>query len=138
MHLCRKASALQATLLPHPQTPMKNKQSNPLRSSALQITKGMHPAAGKLRTARRNNPHPPMKTKFLFLLTLLCAAITSVQIVHATGFPVTNTGDNNGVNPAPNAGTGTLRQAIVDANANAGADTINFAGVVTGTILLES
>jgi hypothetical protein len=30
---------------------------------------------------------------------------------------VTNTGDNNGVNPAVGAGTGTLRQAIVDANA---------------------
>jgi hypothetical protein len=32
-------------------------------------------------------------------------------------FMVTNTGDNSGVNPAPLAGTGTLRQAIVDANA---------------------
>src|SRR5215472_3477864 len=38
MHLRRKASALQATLLPHPQTPMKNKQNNFLRASALQIT----------------------------------------------------------------------------------------------------
>jgi hypothetical protein len=35
---------------------------------------------------------------------------------------VTNTGDNGGVNPAPGAGTGTLRQAIVDAGA-AGTDT---------------
>lgn len=32
-------------------------------------------------------------------------------------FTVTNTGDNNGVDPLPGAGTGTLRQAIVDANA---------------------
>jgi titin len=32
-------------------------------------------------------------------------------------FSVTNTGDNGGVNPAAGAGTGTLRQAIVDANA---------------------
>jgi titin len=32
-------------------------------------------------------------------------------------FLVTNTGDNGGVNPLPGAGTGTLRQAIVDANA---------------------
>src|SRR6188768_3093770 len=31
---------------------------------------------------------------------------------------VTNTGDNGGVNPAPLAGTGTLRQAIIDANAD--------------------
>jgi hypothetical protein len=34
-------------------------------------------------------------------------------------FLVTNTGDNGGVNPLPGAGTGTLRQAIVDANAAA-------------------
>src|SRR5262245_37491608 len=34
-------------------------------------------------------------------------------------FTVTNTGDNGGVNPVPFAGTGTLRQAIVDANASA-------------------
>jgi hypothetical protein len=40
---------------------------------------------------------------------------------------VTNTGDNGGVNPAPSAGTGTLRQAIIDANATPGADTIDFA-----------
>jgi titin len=41
-------------------------------------------------------------------------------------FVVLNTGDNGGVNPAPHAGTGTLRQAIVDANATAGANTIQF------------
>jgi hypothetical protein len=42
-------------------------------------------------------------------------------------FTVTTTDDNGGVNPAPFAGTGTLRQAILDANASAGADTIQFA-----------
>jgi hypothetical protein len=31
-------------------------------------------------------------------------------------FLVTNTGDNGGIDPSPGAGTGTLRQAIVDAN----------------------
>ena len=41
-------------------------------------------------------------------------------------FTVTNTGDNGGVDPAPNAGTGTLRQAIVDANATAGTNQIVF------------
>ena len=41
-------------------------------------------------------------------------------------FVVSNTGDNGGVDPAPLAGTGTLRQAIVDANANGGPDAINF------------
>jgi hypothetical protein len=34
-------------------------------------------------------------------------------------FWVTNTGVNSGVNPAPGAGTGTLRQAIIDADAAA-------------------
>ncbi len=47
-------------------------------------------------------------------------------------FTVTNTGDNGGVNPAANAGTGTLRQAIVDANANLGPDIIDF-NLGTGT-----
>src|SRR5687767_7391287 len=39
---------------------------------------------------------------------------------------VTSTGDNGGVNPAIGAGTGTFRQALVDANATAAADTIVF------------
>ena len=47
-------------------------------------------------------------------------------VLSAATFTVTNTGDNGGVNPAPGAGTGTLRQAIIDANATAGADTITF------------
>ena len=53
-------------------------------------------------------------------------------------FTVTNVGDNSGLNPAPNAGTGTLRQAMVDANANTGLDTIVFslpAGVQTIPLL---
>src|SRR5437899_1139044 len=41
-------------------------------------------------------------------------------------FIVQNTGDNGGVNPAPHAGTGTLRQAIVDANATPGTNEIDF------------
>lgn len=53
-------------------------------------------------------------------------------------FVVTNTGDNGGVNPAAGAGTGTLRQAIVDANATVAADMISFniagAGVQTITL----
>ncbi len=39
------------------------------------------------------------------------------RVVLSTFF-VTNTGDNMGVNPVPGAGTGTLRQAIIDANAS--------------------
>ena len=60
------------------------------------------------------------------------------RVLSAATFTVTNTGDNGGVNPAPGAGTGTLRQAIIDANAMAGADTIGFAAGVTGTITLAS
>jgi autotransporter-associated beta strand protein len=41
---------------------------------------------------------------------------------------VTNTGDNGGVNPAPGAGTGTLRQALVDVCAS-GTITFDTAGV---------
>jgi uncharacterized repeat protein (TIGR01451 family) len=41
-------------------------------------------------------------------------------------FTVTNNGDNGGVNPPAGAGTGTLRQAIIDANATAALDTIQF------------
>src|SRR5208283_584475 len=44
-------------------------------------------------------------------------------------FLVTNTNDS---------GVGSLRQAILDANANPGADTIDFAGGVTGPIALAS
>src|SRR4051794_40040624 len=45
-------------------------------------------------------------------------------------FLVTNTGDNGGIDPAPGAGKGTLRQAIIDANndmSNQATDTIDFA-----------
>jgi titin len=41
-------------------------------------------------------------------------------------FTVVNVNDNGGIDPAPGARTGTLRQAIVNANANPGSDTIKF------------
>ena len=41
-------------------------------------------------------------------------------------YAVTNTGDNAGINPLPNAGTGTLRQAIVDADASSSPADIVF------------
>jgi hypothetical protein len=75
------------------------------------------------------------------VIVLACVALclmTGTKRVSAATFTVTNTGDNGGVNPAPGAGTGTLRQAIIDANATAGADTINFQAGVTGTITLGS
>jgi hypothetical protein len=66
------------------------------------------------------------------ILSAVFAALTVFGMLlsnkaHAsTTFTVTNIGDNGGVNPAPGAGTGTLRQAIVDANSTAGTDTIDF------------
>src|SRR5262249_3606488 len=57
-----------------------------------------------------------------------CLELLEDRTVSST-FLVTNTGDNGGVNPAPGAGTGTLRQAIIDANAHAGADVIGLAAV---------
>ena len=55
-------------------------------------------------------------------------------------FQVTNTGDNGGANPAPGAGTGTLRQAIIDSDAaTPGPNTIDFSiGTGTQTISLAS
>lgn len=56
-------------------------------------------------------------------------------------FTVTNIGDNGGVNPTVGAGTGTLRQAIVDANAALTADNIVFDSSFssgTNTILISA
>lgn len=50
------------------------------------------------------------------LCSLIAALFVCFQTVQPATYTVTNTGDNGGVNPAPGAGTGTLRQAIVDAN----------------------
>ena len=70
------------------------------------------------------NPTSPFKTPILFLLTLLCAAVASVQSVHAAPITVTSTADS---------GANTLRQALADA---VDGDTIDFS--VTGTITLTS
>ncbi|HKA22599.1 MAG TPA: C25 family cysteine peptidase [Blastocatellia bacterium] len=80
---------------------------------------------------RDSTPH--VKAGLVVTLAAFAAAalslvgISSSGITHAsTTFTVTNTGDNGGVDPAPGAGTGTLRQAIVDANSTPGLDTIAF------------
>jgi len=71
----------------------------------------------------------------LIILIFLCSAK-----LFSTTYIVTALTDNGGVNPAVGAGTGTLRQAIIDANANAGADIINFniAGAGPHTISLTA
>ena len=69
-----------------------------------------------------------MKTA-LPLLVLGLAAICACTPVHAATFIVSNTSDN---------GAGSLRQALVDANAAAGADTITFALSVRGVISLST
>ena len=71
------------------------------------------------------NPTSPLKRPILLLLTLLCAAVASLQSVHAATITVTNTNDS---------GTGSLRQALAAAYDG---DTINFASP-TGTIALTS
>ncbi len=64
--------------------------------------------------------HMKRITAALLLTGIFCAPAI------ANTYTVTNTGDNSGIDPAVGANTGTLRQAIIDANANPGADIINF------------
>jgi hypothetical protein len=69
---------------------------------------------------------------------ILCFQDLETRWLMAT-FTVANTGDNGGVNPAPFAGTGTLRQAIVDSNATPGSNTIGFnIGTGVQTISLQA
>ncbi|MDQ5963122.1 MAG: hypothetical protein QG629_204, partial [Patescibacteria group bacterium] len=63
-------------------------------------------------------------TGLSLLLLIMFVALQAFAVVPPAraaqlSLTVTNTGDNGGVNPAANAGTGTLRQAIIDANASA-------------------
>lgn len=80
-----------------------------------------------------NNPinvtrsYSTMKTRLVFLITLLCAAVASLQTVHASIITVMNTNDS---------GAGSLRAALAAA---ADGDTINFDPSVNGqTITLTS
>lgn len=72
------------------------------------------------------NQTSPLRIRILFLVTLFCAAMASVQIVHAATITVMNTNDS---------GASSLRQTLADANDG---DTINFDSAVTGTITLTS
>ena len=64
-----------------------------------------------------------MKTRILFLFTMLCAAMTSLQSAHAA-VTVINTNDS---------GAGSLRQALVDA---VDGDMIDFSVTTPATITL--
>jgi hypothetical protein len=78
-----------------------------------------------------------MKTRILFLFTLLCAAMANVQSVHATTLTVQDTGDGV-ANIANCPGSGCrLRDALAAANA-AGGDTIDFSATTPATITLTS
>jgi predicted outer membrane repeat protein len=70
----------------------------------------------------------PFFSKHRLASALLAAGVTVVALPsHAAIFTVSNTND---------AGVGSLRQALLDANAAAGADTVNI--TATGTITLTS
>ncbi len=74
---------------------------------------------------------PPIRN-YLFILTLGIALLffsTQVQPVYAATLTVTNLNDS---------GAGSLRQAILDANGNAGIDTIIFQTGLNGIINLSS
>jgi hypothetical protein len=74
------------------------------------------------------NPALLMKTRILFLFTLLCAAVASLQIVHAATITVNSTADPT------ESGKTTLRDALAAANDG---DTINFDISLSGTITLS-
>jgi CSLREA domain-containing protein len=95
---------------------------------AISVLLSLPASAGFSQSEQSTIPHPPSAG----FSQLQQSAIRHPPSAMAATAPqqlstvVTNTGDNGGVNPAPGAGTGTLRQAIVDANASAGAQTIIF------------
>ena len=66
------------------------------------------------------NQSLPVKTQVLLFCRLFCATVGSVQSLHATTIIVINTADS---------GTGSLRQALVDANDG---DTIEFDSSLNG------
>src|SRR6266576_657024 len=74
------------------------------------------------------NPTLPVKTRILFVITLLFAAMASVQNLHAATISVTSTDDSGLFN-------GTLRQALAAA---LDGDTIDFNLTYPATILLST
>ncbi len=82
-----------------------------------------------MKTSRRN-PGQTMLCRVVMCMMLAFALLIAVEPAHASSFVATNTNDS---------GAGSLRQAILDANANPGADIITFAiGTGAQTIKLSS
>src|SRR5436189_2064246 len=83
--------------------------------------------ASWLRTLKsRSRPQRRPARRLRRPMAKLCLEILEDRSLPSTFF-VTNAGDNGGVNPTPGAGTATLPQAIVDANADtATLSTINL------------
>jgi len=80
-----------------------------------------------MNTHKMNRSIRWMVTTWLILIEILTLAGPAASVAQAASYVVNNLNDS---------GTGSLRQAILDANAAAGADTITFN--VSGTILLLS
>jgi predicted outer membrane repeat protein len=79
---------------------------------------------------KRGQRHGPSKRQLAAGATLtIGATLTAGASAQAADYTVTNLGD---------AGPGTLRQAIIDANNNPGADRVLFASSLSGTITLTS
>lgn len=68
-----------------------------------------------------------VRSLITLLLGFVLSAVCGLTCLQAATFTVTNNND---------AGAGSLRQAVLDANATVAADTIVFAANVTGTITL--
>jgi len=81
------------------------------------------------RARRLSRRIPSASSSTTKALGIGVAALAAVPAANAATFTVLNTND---------AGAGSLRQAIIDANAAAGADVINFDAAVTGTITLTT
>jgi hypothetical protein len=103
---------LVAVLVTVPTVPPPSAQEIPMPSfRALRATPAAEPTAKRGHPRRRPASFRPR------LEALEQRALPST-------FTVVNTGDNGGVNPVPGAGTGTLRQAIIDANNDTSGPTV--------------
>lgn len=93
------------------------------------LEKGVHPSRRERRASARKRSKEIAKGAASGAALTLGVALAAAPPAQAAVFNVTNLNDN---------GAGSLRQAIEDANAAAGADTITFQAGLTGTITLTT